>query len=89
MSYNQHQPVVGRIELNLTEQKRREQANAGLSNADEAFERFIDAVISLPVGTPQDKNCSWCNWRRGDSPRNLRLCGGHQIMRNNMLRGIK
>jgi hypothetical protein len=38
------------------------------------------------VGAAVDPNCSWCNWRRGDSPRNLRLCGYHQQLRNNLRR---
>lgn len=63
----------------------RDAANAGYANADEAFERFIDGLVQLPAGSPVDPNCSWCNWRRGDSPRNLRFCGPHQIIRHNIL----
>jgi hypothetical protein len=70
----------------LEEQRRREELNAGHANPDEAFERFIDGVVQLPVGAAVDPNCSWCNWRRGDSPRNLRLCGYHQQLRNNLRR---
>jgi len=73
--------------MDHAEKQRQQSANAGHANPDEAFERFIDSIIGLPVGTPVDPNCSWCNWRRGDSPRNVKLCGGHQVMRNNINAG--
>jgi hypothetical protein len=70
------------------EKTQRKEANAGYANAEEAFERFIDSVLQRPLAEPgqPDPNCSWCNWRRGDDPRNLRLCGFHQRVRNNLRR---
>ena len=70
----------------LEEQRRRDEANAGHANPDEAFERFIDGIVQRPANVQADPNCSWCDWRRGDSPRNLRLCAFHQRLRN-ILRG--
>jgi hypothetical protein len=72
----------------LAQEQQRKAANAAHANEEEAFERFIDSLVQLPAQRPRDPNCSWCNWRRGDSPRNLRLCGFHQMMRNNMQRGV-
>lgn len=66
----------------------RELQRDGHANEEEAFERLIDGVLQLPLGSQVDPNCSWCNWRRGDSPRNLRFCGPHQIIRNNLRAGI-
>jgi hypothetical protein len=72
----------------LSARQEREALNAaGQSNADEAFERFIDGLVQLPPANLPDPNCSWCNWRRGDSPRNLRFCGFHNRLRNNMRQG--
>lgn len=63
------------------------QANAGHANPDEAFERVLDTMFALPEGSIKSPVCSWCNWRRGDSPRNLNFCGYHQKQRN-ALRGV-
>jgi hypothetical protein len=59
-------------------------ANAGHADPEQAFERFLDGLIQLPAGLPVSPACSWCNWRRGDSPRNLNLCGFHTTIRNRM-----
>lgn len=66
----------------------REAAAAGTANPEEAFERFIDSLVQRPLDEPgkPDPHCSWCNWRRGDDPRNLRMCGFHQRLRNNLRR---
>lgn len=75
--------------MNHEEKQRHANANAGHANPDEAFERLIDSVLALPVGMVPTPDCSWCNWRRGDSPRNLKLCGHHQIIRNNLWNGMR
>ncbi len=62
-------------------------ANAGLANEEEAFERVIDTILGLAPGQVKSPACSWCNWRRGDSPRNLQLCGEHRKQFNS-LRGV-
>lgn len=62
-------------------------ANAGHANPDEAFERVLDTLFALPQGNVQSPACSWCHWRRGDSPRNLNFCGYHAKQRN-ALRGL-
>lgn len=71
------------------EKQRSQAANAGYADEEQAFERFIDSLVQLPAdGTVKaDPNCGWCNWRRGDSPRNMRLCGFHQQMRNTLRGG--
>lgn len=71
---------------NVQAQKMKD-ANAGHANADEAFERLLDSILALPEGSVKSPVCSWCNWRRGDSPRNLKLCGMHTKQRN-ALRGV-
>jgi hypothetical protein len=75
-------------ENKLDAQQRRKAANAGHANEEEAFERVLDSILQLPASAPIDPNCSWCNWRRGDSPRNLRFCGFHQSVRNNLRQGV-
>lgn len=77
---------AGIIMPNDTKQEMKK-ANAGHANPEEAFERFIDTLLALPEGSVKSPVCSWCDWRRGDSPRNLTLCGHHQKQRN-ILRGI-
>lgn len=68
----------------LEEQRKRAQANAGHADPEQAFERFIDGLTQRPSNIPLNPNCSWCDWRRGDDPRNLTLCGFHQSLRINI-----
>ncbi len=71
----------------MNEKLQREKLNAGHANEDEAFERLMDGILQLPAGTLVNPDCSWCNWRRGDSPRNLKFCGFHQQLRNRIRGG--
>jgi hypothetical protein len=73
--------------MNNDEKQAMKQANAGHANPEEAFERVLDTLFMLPAGAVKSPSCSWCDWRRGDSPRNLQFCGYHRKQWN-ALRGV-
>jgi hypothetical protein len=73
--------------MDQTQRNQIDQANLGHSNEEEAFERLLDSFLQFPSTVAPMPDCSWCNWRRGDSPRNLRLCAFHTGMRNR-IRGL-
>jgi hypothetical protein len=70
--------------MDQTQKNEINRANEGHANPDEAFERLLDSLLQLPSGMLTMPKCSWCEWRRGDSPRNLKLCGFHQALRNRL-----
>jgi hypothetical protein len=74
-------------DMDQTQKNEIKRINAGHANEEEAFERLLDGLLQMPIGQATTPDCSWCNWRRGDSPRNLKFCGFHQAMRNRLRGG--